>query len=334
MKKRIFFLLILLMVCLLNGCGLKPEVNTSINSEEIKSDSQIVVGFSQLGSESVFRTANTKSIQDALTKDKGYFLIYSNARQKQENQIKAIRSFISQRVDYIVFSPVTEYGWDTVLKEARDADIPVILVDRKVQVSDQSLYTTWIGSNMNEEGRKAGKELEKYLRSIGQIDADINILVLRGTEGATATIGRTDGFHEIAQKHTNWHILEEPSGEFTTAKGKEVMHDMLKKYTDIDVIVSQNDDMTFGALEAIKENDEGNGVSPFIISFDAGKEALELLQQGEIDVDIECNPLQGEYVRDIIHNLENGMTVLKSTIVDEMVFTQENVDDYIGERSY
>lgn len=321
-------LFVFISVMLFSGCGFQADIS-DVQEEAIAED-MIVVGFSQLGSESVFRTANTKSIQSALTKEKGYFLLYNNARQKQENQIKAIRSFISQQVDYIVFAPVTESGWETVLKEAKAANIPVILVDRKVDVEDLSLYTTWIGSNMEEEGRKAGRWLETELRKQEREKEDINILVLRGTEGASATIGRTEGFHEIAKKHANWNILEEPCAEFTTAKGEEVMTEMLQKYSDIDVIISQNDDMTFGAIDAM--GDMAKEV--ILISFDATREALNLVQQGIINVDIECNPLQGEYVEHTIWSIENGLTVLKSTIVEENVFSIENVDDYLLDRVY
>ena len=186
------------------------------NSDE---EDLIVVGVSQLGSESGWRTAHTLSIQDALTKDAGYFLIFNNARQMQENQIKAIRSFISQRVDYIVFAPVIESGWETVLQEAKDAGIPVIIIDRMVDVEDDSLYTTWIGTDARSEGQKAGRWLERYMRTKDRQSDDINIIVLQGTIGSTAEIGRTRGFEEIAKNHENWHILESATGDFTAIKG-------------------------------------------------------------------------------------------------------------------
>jgi len=218
-------------------------------SVDSKMEDLIVVGFSQLGSESGWRTAHTASVQNALTKEAGYFLIFNNARQMQENQIKAIRSFISQRVDYIVFAPVIEDGWDTVLQEAKDAEIPVIIIDRMVNVQDDSLYTTWIGTDALEDGKKAGRWLEQYLEEKEKEESPetVNIVVLQGTLGSTAEIGRTKGFAEIASQHDNWCILEElATGEFTANKGKEVMRKMLRKYPDINVLISQNDDMTMG----------------------------------------------------------------------------------------
>lgn len=311
-----------------------------IEIEQVPFDSEvedlIVVGFSQLGSESGWRTVHTTSVQEALTKDAGYFLIFNNARQMQENQIKAIRSFISQRVDYIVFAPVIEDGWDTVLQEAKDAGIPVIIIDRMVNTADDSLYTTWIGTDSKEEGKKAGRWLEGYLEEKETPLEDINIVVLQGTIGSTAQIGRTEGFEEIAKQHDNWHILESAPGEFTAARGKEVMLEMIRKYPHIDVLVSQNDDMTMGAMEAMKESgiSFGEWGKVKIISFDATKDALKLVEEGIINVDVECNPVQGAYVANIIQRLERGNPVEKNYVVDEEVFTKDNVKNFLDSRTY
>lgn len=323
----------------LTGCGPFGDVVLEEDGLEVPSEEEedlIVVGFSQIGSESVWRTANSASIQNALSRENGFFLEFNNARQKQENQIKAIRGFISQRVDYIVFSPVTEDGWETVLQEAKDAGIPVILVDRKVVVEDESLYTTWIGSDAEEEGVNAGIWLEEYLAKTGREGESINIVVLQGTPGASIQLGRTTGFESVAEKHSNWRILEQKSADFTNAKGEEVMAQFIRKYQDIDVVISQNDDMTFGALKALEANGITTGVNGdvIVISFDAVREALELVAQGIINVDIECNPEQGEYIAAIIRKLENGEPVEKENIVDEQIFTPENVEQYLDTRTY
>ncbi len=323
------------------GCGFSGKKETQKLATEIDAitptdDTLTVVGVSQVGSESVWRTANTTSIQNTFTKENGYFLIFDNARQKQENQIKAIRSFISQQVDYIVFSPITETGWDTVLQEAKEAGIPVILMDRMVQVADDSLYTSWVGSNFEEEGIEAGQWLEKDLSTKGRDQEDIQIVVLQGTEGATSMIGRTEGFQQIADSKSNWHILEMADAEYTTAKGREVMKQMLETYPDIDVVVSQNDDMTFGALEAIHDAGKTTGVDGDIeiISFDAVKAALKLVEKGIINVDIECNPNQGELVNQVIEALEKGEQVPKKNYIEEQVVTQDNVKEILKNRTY
>ena len=339
--ERLFCVVLLwaLLLASVAGCcsfqDVVPEANLleKVPGEE---ENLIVVGFSQLGSESVWRTANSESIQGALTRENGFFLEFNNARQKQENQIKAIRGFISQRVDYILFSPATENGWETVLQEAKEAGIPVILVDRKASLEDASLYTAWVGSDMVSEGEKAGIWLEDYLKAEGREEEEINIVVLQGTVGSSAQLERTKGFQNIAREHPNWHILKQEPADFTTAKGKEVMEAFLMTYSDIDVVISPNDDMTFGALQAMEDEGITTGVDGevILISFDAVREALELVAQGVINVDIECNPEQGEYILEILRKLENGETVDKENIVEEKVFTKENVDEYLDTRTY
>lgn len=328
-------MLIVVLMVMLGGCQLlRGEKEQTYVSEQ---ENLIVVGVSQLGSESGWRTANTESVQRVFTKENGYFMVFSNARQRQENQIKAVRSFISQRVDYIVVSPVVETGWEIVLEEAREAGIPVILMDRGVSVQDKSLYTTQVGSDFVEEGEKAGLWLEEYLQEQEREKDIINIVILKGTQGSSAQIGRTAGFHTIAAEHGNWRILGQEYGDFTAAKGKEVMELLLQKYPGIDVVVSQNDDMTTGALEALYEAGKTTGVDGEItvISFDAVREGLELVRDGVINVDIECNPDQGEYISDIISKLEAGQKVDKKYYVEEHVYTIDNVtEELLRERTY
>lgn len=348
-----------IVTCVLTGCAGKDPFATNVNDikkakqnenvdyideadngllekTEALDDNLIVVGVSQLGSESAWRTANTESVQKALTSDNGFFMIYNNARQRQENQIKAIRSFISQRVDYIVFAPVIEEGWGTVLMEAKDAGIPVILMDRAISKRDDDLYTTRVGTDAKAEGEKAGRWLEDELKKQGRDDEEINIVVLQGTIGSSSQRGRTMGFDIISDSHSNWNILTQVDGDFTTSKGKEVMEQILNVYSDIDVVVCQNDDMAMGALEALDKAGFSTGINGgvIIISFDATKEALELVKKGIINVDIECNPNQGEYISDVIKRLEAGEEVEKIYIVDENVFTIENVDSFIEDRTY
>ena len=316
------------------ACGVfDKEVVQEMETED---EDLIVVGFSQLGSESMWRTGNTASIQNALSKENGFFLQFHNARQKQENQIKAIRSFISQRVDYIVFAPVMEEGWETVLTEAKEAGIPVILVDRAVSGTAAHLYTTRVGTDGYWEGKQAGLWLEEDIKRTGQDSEDINIVVLQGTPGASIQIGRTNGFAEVANAHRNWKILDQQSADFTTAKGKEVMQQYLKKHEDIDVLFSQNDDMTFGAIEALREAGiyVGEGDDIRIISIDGSRDALQLVAEGVIDVDVECNPEQGEMVAEVIRKMENDEEIEREYIVEDCVFTKDNVEEYIDSRTY
>lgn len=327
-------LLAVTLLLLVFGSRLFADVDETARTPQ---ENRIVVGVSQLGSESGWRTAHTESVQRAFVQKNGFFLIFNNARQKQENQLKAIRSFISQRVDYIVFSPVVETGWETVLQEAKEAGIPVILMDRSVDVEDPDLYVTCVGSDFVEEGRKAGHWLEKELVRRGRSRQTTHIVMLMGTEGSSSQIGRTAGFDLVAAEHENWSILEQEYAEFTSTKAKEVMRRFLRKYPDIDVVVSQNDDMTFGAIEAIRESGRTVGVDGdiIILSFDAVKGALEMVADGIINVDIECNPDQGEYLLQVIGMLEAGEPVERQYYVEEDVFTIENVtQELLEERSY
>ena len=316
----------------LSGCG---ESSTDEASTQQKEE-LITVGFSQLGAESDWRVANTESIKNSLTRENGFELMFDDAQQKQENQIKAIRNFISQQVDYIVLSPITETGWDSVLQEAKDAGIPVILMDRMVDIQDDSLYAAWIGSDFEEEGKKAGYWLQEYLEDKEQDEDPVRIVVLLGTEGSTSVIGRSKGFEYVAAQHPNWEILEQVDADFTTAKGYEVMKHLLEKYPDIDVVISQNDDMTFGALEAMEEAGVATGTDGdvILVSYDAVKTALEKVGEGRINVDIECNPLQGQYIDMIIKNLESGVPIEKKYYTVERIFTPENVGLVLDDRLY
>ncbi len=348
-KKTVSVLLSVFMAAtLLAGCGKatseeaateeaateETETEEPAAEEEAASDDLIVVGYAQVGAESDWRTANTESFKSTFTEENGYKLIFDDAQQKQENQIKAIRSFIQQEVDYIVVAPVVETGWETVLQEAKEAGIPVILSDRQMDVSDDSLYTCWVGGNFIKEGQDAAAWLKNYLEEQGRADDEINIVTLQGTIGASAQVGRTEGFGSSMED--NWNMLDMQTGEFTQSKGQEVMESFLKQYDDIDVVVAENDNMAFGAIDAIKAAGKTCGPDGdiIIISFDAVKAAFESMIAGDMNVSVECNPLHGPRVAEIIQTLEAGGTVDKIMYVDEEVFPAETAADVIGTRAY
>ena len=289
-------------------------------------DDTITVGFSQVGAESDWRTANSQSMKDTFSKENGYDLIFDDAQQKQENQITAIRNFIQQDVDYIVLAPVTETGWDTVLKEAKDADIPVIIVDRMIDVSDDSLYTAWVGSNFKMEGQKACEWLNAYAEAKGM--KEVNIAHIQGTIGASAQIGRTEGLEEAAKEY-GWNIVAQQTGEFTQAKGQEVMESMLKQYDNINVVYCENDNEAFGAIDAIEAagktvgSDIANG-EIMVISFDTTHAGLQDVLDGKIECDVECNPLHGPRAEELIKKLEAGEDVDKQNYVDEEIFAHDD----------
>lgn len=300
-------------------------------------DDLIVVGYAQVGAESDWRTANTESFKSTFTEENGYKLIFDDAQQKQENQIKAIRSFIQQDVDYIVVAPVVETGWETVLEEAKEAGIPVILSDRMMDVSDDSLYECWVGGNFIKEGEDAGNWLADYLEAAGRGEEDINLVTIQGTIGASAQVGRTEGFGNILKEHENWNMLDMQSGEFTQAKGQEVMESFLKSYDDIDVVVCENDNEAFGAIDAIKAAGKTCGPDGdiIVISFDAVKAAFDAMIAGDLNAAFECNPLHGPRVAEIIQKLEAGEEVEKIQYVDEAYFdTSMDLETIKAERAY
>jgi simple sugar transport system substrate-binding protein len=296
----------------------------------------IVLGFSQIGAESEWRTANTKSVQDAAT-EAGITLKFSDAQQKQENQIKALRSFIAQRVDVIAFSPVVETGWETVLREAKAANIPVILTDRAVEVSDDALFLSLIGSDFVEEGRKAGRWLlEYYATGEGKAaEGDIHIVELQGTVGSAPANDRKKGFAEILAAEPRFKVIRSQTGDFTRAKGKEVMEAFLKaEGKKINVLFAHNDDMAIGAIQAIEEAGFKPGVDIIIVSIDGVKGAFEAMMAGKLNVTVECSPLLGPQLMAAVKDVVAGKTLPKRIVTEESVFPKEVAAQEFPNRKY
>lgn len=325
MRKGKAMLLSMALGIVLGGCTqtIAPqerEIDTEIATTQ--HDGDIVIGYAQVGSESDWRTANTESFREIFTEENGYYLIFEDGQQKQENQVKAIRKFILQDVDYIILDPIVETGWEAVLEEAKEAGIPVILSDRRVKVEDESLYICWVGSDFREEGRKAGEWLVNYFQETAKEEEQIQIVSLLGTLESTAQLGRSAGFAEVMAQQENWVMLEEQSGDFTQAKAKEIMARYLDAYEEIDVVISQNDNMAFGALLAIEEAGKtcGPDGDMLLLSFDAVEDAFPYIKKGEIAADFECNPLLAPLVEEVIQKLEQGKEVEKIQYVEETYF--------------
>ena len=316
-----------------SGCGaghVPPENASETASESGEERTEeaglITVGFSQLGAESDYRSASTESMKRTFTAENGYELVFEDGQQKQANQIKAIRIFIQREVDYIVLAPVTETGWDTVLMEAKNAGIPVILMDRMVDVEDDSLFTCWVGSDFELEGRKAAKWLKEFAEAGGIAPEDLHIVNIQGTIGASAQIGRTKGLADAAAAE-GWDLMDEVTGDFTQARGREVMEDLLEKYDNINVVYCENDNEALGAIEAIEEagkktgSDIRNG-EILVISFDGVKrEAMEYVLSDRISCIAQCNPLQGPMIEHVIRQMEAGETPEKFSYIEEGIYS-------------
>ncbi|GAB3892671.1 ABC transporter substrate-binding protein [Kibdelosporangium lantanae] len=290
----------------------------------------ITLGFAQVGAESGWRTANTKSIQDS-AKAAGIDLKFSDAQQKQENQIKAIRSYIQQKVKVIAFSPVVESGWDTVLKEAKTANIPVVLTDRAIDSPDKTLYKTFLGSDFIKEGHKAGQWLTKEFASAS---GTVNIVELQGTTGSAPANDRKKGFGDEIAADPKFKIVASQTGDFTRAKGKEVMEAFLKSQSKIDVLFAHNDDMALGAIEAIEGAGKVPGKDIKIVSIDGVHDALQALSDGKINHVVECNPLLGPQLMDLVKKVAAGQEVPQRIETEETEFDQAAAKAALPQRQY
>ncbi|MBN1412681.1 MAG: ABC transporter substrate-binding protein [Spirochaetales bacterium] len=308
----------LLVLCLI----LIVAFSVSIFSKPLK------IGFSQIGAESAWRTAETESMK-ATAEELGVDLKFSDAQGKQENQIKAIRSFIAQKVDGIILAPVVETGWEPVLREAKRAKIPVVLVDRGIKVSDPSLYVTLIASDFVFEGEEAGKWLVKKMNKKG------NIVELQGTPGAAPAIDRKKGFASIIKKYPNMKIIKSQTGNFNRADGKQVMEAFLKaEGKKINAVYAHNDDMALGAIQAIEEAGMKPGKDIIVVSIDGVKGAFEAMVDGKLNCTVECNPLLGPLAFQAIKDALAGKKLKKWIKQNDEVFPMEVAEDVMPSRKY
>lgn len=366
MKKIVSAFICLIMVFAMTGCQsdevmvltpygdavIKDEQGASSNVEEKKEEAAkaeeeekkdsansgsdlIHVGFAQVGAESGWRLAQTQSMKETFTEENGYQFDFVDCNNDPATQKDTIEKFIKDGVQYIVLDPIVEDGYDDVLKKAKDAGIPVIVVDRNIS-ADKSLYSCWVGSDFNKEGEDAANWLADYLKDNGRDKEDINIVTILGSDGSSATNGRTSGFEAVAKKQSSWKLLDKQCGEFTQDGGNAVMKAFLKKYKDIDVVVCQNDDEAFGAIEAIEEAGLTCGPNGdiIIVSFDATKAGFEQMVDGKINVDVECNPLEGPKVAELIQKLEAGEKPDTIQYMDEGVYPADTAADEIDSRVY
>jgi galactofuranose transport system substrate-binding protein len=325
MKKLFMYFVTIVMVLSIFGCA--PAANNAVApaSKAKKEYKDMTLCYPQLGAESDWRTANTASIKETADKLGIKKLVFSDAQQKPENQISAVRACIQQGVDVIALPPVVEDGWDAVLTEAKNAKIPVIIVDRSVK-ADSALYAAHIGSNMELEGKKAGDEMNKALPNGGKI------IELSGTTGSGAAVGRAKGFRETLNK--NIEIIDTQTGNFTRAEGKPVMEAFLNNHgKDIKGAFIHNDDMAIGAIEAMK----AAGIKPGdikIVSVDGTRGGFQAMIDGWIQADVECNPLLGPQVFELALKLMNGETIEREILTNETVYYPDKAAELLPSRKY
>lgn len=331
MKKKLALLLIASMtMAMAAGCGGSDNAADAGTQNEADAGAAdagaadagstgelITVGYAQVGHESDWRTANTQNYQDVFCEANGYDLQLVDCDNDNAAQLEAVRSFIEQDLDYIIIAPIETAGWDTVLQEAKDAGIPVIIADREID-ADASLYDAWVGTNTTNEGITAGNWLAEYLNG-----EEANILVIEGSVGASATLGRTDGFNQVAAEHSEWTILDSQSGDFTQSGGQEVMESFIKSYEgQFNVVVCQNDNEAYGAMDAMDAAGIKYGVDGdvIIISYDATHDGLQYTLDGKIHCNVECNPIQADTVAGVIQAMNAGSSFEKTTLVNDEAF--------------
>ena len=311
-KKILLAVLLLSALASLAGCA---------GTQEQKPESaSIVVGFSQLGAESSWRIANTVSMEQA-AKEAGYSLMMENANQKQEKQIDAIRSFIAYQVDVIVFSPIVETGWDNVLSEAKQAGIPVILMDRMIDTKDDSLYTAYVGADFYAEGRRAGEYLVRKADATGA--EKLRIVEICGTTDSTPMRDRQRGFMDVIGQDSRFSVIDSVDGDFLRSKGEECMRTLLKKYgaDGIDVIYSHNDSMTLGVLDVLEATNDPRTKEMILITVDGEKEAVDALKAGRVNCVVQCTPQLGPSVMKLVSDLKAGKELPKIYHPEESAFT-------------
>jgi simple sugar transport system substrate-binding protein len=317
----------------LSGCSQQPALSstqqpgTNAEPRPEKNYDDLIIGYAQIGAESEWRAANTISIIET-ARNLDVELRFLDAQQKQENQIEAVRKFIVQKVDVIGISPIVETGWEEVFQEAKDAGIPIILVDRRADVSED-LYVSYLGSDFLEEGRNAARAMAEM------VDGKANIVELVGTIGSAPANDRYTGFREVINDYPGMRIIDSKSGDFTRARGREVMAEFLTKHGDqITAVYAHNDDMALGAIQAIEEYGLKPGVDIKIVSVDAARGAFEAMIAGKLNATVECNPLLGPQFFELALKVVNGQPVPKWVPSIETVFFPEDAIEILPSRKY
>ena len=335
-KLRKLFTCLLLMGCIMTvtACGNDKSQEKKAEEDVSGSSKLITVGYVQSGTGAAWSLANVDSIQGNCTEENGINFIYENADGDFDAQIDYIRSFIEQKVDLISFTPIVSEGWDEVLKEAKDAGIPVIVMDRMVETEDDTLYNCWIGSNFLLEGYKGADWLVDYMDSLDTKKDTYKVALFQGTIGASAETGRTQGVEEILNAEGNYEFVYKDTGDFSKDGGIQNMEKVLEQNLDIDILISENDDMALGAIEVMEKNGIVPGKDIVILSFDGIHDAFQAMVDGKINCVMECNPLTGKLLADAIKTVMNGDPISKRNYIQEELFPADTAADYIENRKY
>lgn len=316
------------------SCGKKDSTQKDISSETSENKKLVTVGYVQSGTGSAWSLANVESIQQNCTEENGINLIYECADDSFDKQLSIVNSFIEQKVDLISFTPIVSDGWEDTLKKAKEAGIPVIIMDRMVETSDDTLFNCWIGSNFLLEGYKAADWLIEYMKSLNLKKDQFNVALFLGAVGSSAEVGRTQGVEEMLNTAGNFKFVYKDTGNFNRDGGIENMKKILKKKLDIDILIAENDDMALGAIQVMEENGIKPGKDIVIVSFDGIHDAFQAMVDGKINCVMECNPLTGKLLASAVQTVMNGDPISKKNYVLEEIFPADTAADYIDNRKY
>lgn len=326
-----FFLALCAMMLVACGNGTSEQ---AMGNKDTSDDSKVItLGYAQSGTDATWSLAYVESVKENCTEENGIKLLYENAEGDFDRQVEIVRSYIQQKVDIIGFTPIVSDGWDDVLKEAKAAGIPVVILDRTVSAPD-NLYECWIGSNFLLEGYKAADWLIEYMKNHGSGKGKYKVAIFQGTIGASAEVGRTKGVEEMLGDDGNYKIVYKDTGDFCHDGGVKNMKKVLEKNLDIDILIAENDDMALGAIEVMEKNGIKPGKDIVIVSFDGIHAAFEAMIKGKINCDMECNPLSGKPFVDAIKKVMNGDPIEKSNYIQEELFPADTAADYIDHRKY
>lgn len=297
----------------------------------------IRVGLAQSGEDTPWKAANTQSYLETFTEENGYALLCADAGTDPEKQFEDVEAFVRQNVDYIILNPVVETGWEEILEEAKEARIPVILINNKLDEADEGFYRCWLGSDVKKQSRNAGKWLYKYLKKQEREDEEIAVAAIQGSIGTPEQMARAEAYQEMLEKYGNWSMKAQQTGEDTRDGAKEVMRLFLEHHPDIDVVFAESDEMALGAADAITEAGRtcGGEDGVLLISFGGGKEALQAVADGALSVTFEKSPEQAPKAAELIQRMDAGISVDKEQYVKETYYDAEKAtEEVIEKRKY
>jgi ABC-type sugar transport system substrate-binding protein len=313
-----------LTAALASGCSDSPGRDTP-------GGERVVLGVSQVVSGANWDAANKESILDA-ARVAGIELRLADSQRSQEKQRAALRAFVKQRVDVIAFSPVVETGWEIVLGEVRSAGIPVILMDRAIEIGDTSLYASLVGSDFVEEGRRAGRWLLDNTRAV---KGEVAIVELQGTVGSAPANDRKQGFAEVIAADSRYRVIRTQSADFDRDRAQQLTANFLEaEGRRIRVLFAHSDTMALGAIDAIEAAGFKPGSDILVISIEGSRKGLEAIVAGKLNVSVECSPLLGPALMTVARDAAAGKPVQKRVITQETVFTRENAALELPHRMY